>query len=164
MGAWGYGAFHNDGALDWIGDKVEDPIASEIRKALMGFLKRKMTLRSVYTSGEPPKKVKLKGRGRGHDIAEAAVGLLDLLTPLTKQGKKTKKAPAGFRLNYQAERFHLYSLAVCVLTALLKDDAYLSTWRSRTMKVVALEALKKRMVFKTTTQVPLKKGRLLILR
>ncbi len=121
MGAWGVGPFASDGALDWLGSSIEDPIIEKIRETLEHFLHRKMQEQSVLMRDdharvmflrkkrrskrlkiEPSREVKMVGRGRGHDEAEAAAALLDELTPYgtrwklfnyVKWAAKQKKLP-----------------------------------------------------------------------
>ena len=50
MGSWGEGPFDSDSGLDWLGIKIHDYIAREIKKTLEGFLKqrvRKIPIRVV---------------------------------------------------------------------------------------------------------------------
>ena len=111
------------------------------------------------------------GRRYMHDVAEAAAGLLDELTPYKKSyqrfvarkvGKMTacrvfrgvKKSEKGARrmaaslpvhidIHYEAERGLLYSLAAKCIREILADEAYLSSWRSVEMKRKSLDALAK---------------------
>lgn len=100
MGAWGVGPFASDGALDWLGSSIEDPIAEKIQATLERFLRLKARERSVFMRNdharvmihrrkrrpkrigmESSREVKMLGRVGHHDQAEAAAALLDELTP-----------------------------------------------------------------------------------
>lgn len=174
MGAWGEGPFSSDSALDWLAGAITQPIAGVIKRELEGFLDRKITKRRMMIWEPPPPGTKprtvrgrklrggrtrieyMMGRGRGHEAAEAAVGLLDELTPYRKKPitAGTKKHPVMFReetprtklpihvnLHYEAEELHLYSLAVRVLREIINDSAYISCWNDPAGKRVALHDL-----------------------
>lgn len=115
--------------------------------------------------------VTMPGRQWMHDVAEAAAGLLDELTPYKKSyqrfvarkvGKMTacrifrgvKKSEKGARrmaaslpvhidIHYEAERGQLYTLAAKCIREILADEAYLSSWRSVEMKRKSLDTLAK---------------------
>lgn len=115
--------------------------------------------------------ITMLGRRWMHDVTEAAAGLLNELTPykniyercttrkrrgtncfgirIHRGVKKTEKGarrthaslPVNVAIHYEAERMQLYSLGAKCLREILADEAYLSSWRSPTMKKKALETL-----------------------
>lgn len=118
MGAWGVGPFASDGALDWLGSEIQDPIAGVIKKTLEHFLDRKKKpLKVMVGVWKAPKRVsvrkilkgrsardkasykivKMMGRHREHDLAEVAAGLLDEFTPYIKNERKLAKLKANRR-------------------------------------------------------------------
>jgi len=182
MGAWGEGPFASDGALDWLGSQIQDPIAGVIKKALEHFLARKKKMLTVMVGiprapKRPVKKdksgriirqkasyktVKMMGRHREHDVAEAAAGLLDEFTPYQKRrlpvaslakrrawnpnaslllSPPRAKMPVHLHLHYMAEELHLYTLAVAALREIINDDAYICCWNDPAGKRVALHDL-----------------------
>lgn len=177
MGACGEGPFASDGALDWVAGEICWPLAGVIKRELEGFLDRKLRKRRMMVwepapAGTPVKIVRgrklrggrsrieyMMGRGRGHDTAEAAIGLLDELTPYQKNPKKPRRAkkrsgrfpvimpthrmkvPVHLGLHYEAEELHLYSLAVQVLREIINDSAYISCWKDPAGKRVVLHDL-----------------------
>jgi len=170
MGAWGYRAFQSDGALDWIGSRIEDPIALTIRKELRDFLDRPVRPRTIWRMVPGPwvkrgkgkiqeskpagKKLILPGRKKGHDVAEAAAGLLDNLTPLHREHRKrvaeekgllspSPFTPTGVQidLHYKADRWKLYSLAIRALREIVKDRAYIVCWTNPQAKQQELSRL-----------------------
>jgi uncharacterized protein DUF4259 len=128
--AWGYRAFDNDSALDWLGAFIEQPIALVIEGTLKDFLRHKrVPLKfgrpkrtgkkiGVVATGKVEKRI---GRRGGHDDVVAAAALLDALTPYDPQ------RDVKICLRSEAEHERLYSLAIEALREASKDP-WIEEW------------------------------------
>ncbi len=106
MGAWGYGPFDSDEAMDWINNHVEPLLIAQIDSKLTSCV------RSGFESD----------LDKFH--AEAAIALLiQLSNPL-------EPIPDGLPINlyFQATEINLYHKATAVLSMILKDSAWLEGW------------------------------------
>ncbi len=101
MGAWGVKPFASDEALDWLGSRVTDPMAQEIKETLerfLGYTKKERSVRVMDGSArvtihkqkktrftrkvaaalrKSRREVKMVGRPSSHGQVEAAAALLD---------------------------------------------------------------------------------------
>lgn len=141
MGAWGYGPFCNDEALDWV-DGISREIARTIRRTLLGFLKQKHRRQRRFKVRPGTRVLPPLGYPGGHHEAIGAAALLDELTPYRKADKPARSG--AFRkgailsgkvegttlsLHWEAESLHLYSLAVRAIEAILKNDlGWIDQW------------------------------------
>jgi hypothetical protein len=129
MGAWGYGPWANDSAMDWIG-RVADGIAEAISERL--------------TPSTSPSE---------YDDVIGAADLLDSLTPEERPGfPEHEKVPRAKRwgragkevpitLSYQAERMRLYSKAAKAIDSILADDEWFQAWNKPALKRDEVESL-----------------------
>lgn len=148
MGAWGYGPWGNDSALDWIGGEIESPIAGVIEKTLKKFLKQKFDRPARKTVPKGRRRLPPTGRPGGHEKAIAACALLNELTPYQRANKAEKRSwPRWGRLkgtrlsiNHEAEGMHLFSLAVPVLKEILRDP-YIENWRDPSLAKKSVKKL-----------------------
>lgn len=134
-GAWGFGPFENDSALDWVHAEIEAPIATAIQRRLE----------------TPP-----EDRHEYDDVI-AAAALLEALTfrepspqvQAQPPGRAKRWLPGGypqkiaFNLNYEAEERHLWSLALGALEPIVNDVAWIATWTEPARKLQDLDELLK---------------------
>jgi uncharacterized protein DUF4259 len=121
MGAWGYGAMENDEALEWLVNEVEAPLLVKIKQAFNAYLEQ-----------SEKDEVRLSE-------AEAAAALL---IDLTGDHTRLKYTPfsSGF-LAYRAKEDRLWSLATRVITTILTEEDWLSSWSEPRLKRDALKEL-----------------------
>lgn len=111
MGAWSYGPFENDSALDWASG-IENQIAKQIRRAL------KVQTTHHYS--------------RMEKVAAAA-----LLVELTE----TRMQPLHLDLNYEGFHHKLFDVALRAISALREDHEAIAAWRNPKRYEKALDDL-----------------------
>jgi hypothetical protein len=107
MGAWGYGPFDNDHAMEWLTNCVEEPLLSNIEKTLETFLSD--------SHGDDVKKLE----------AMAASAFLVALSSGFNSGSSVP-----FTIKTNARAHCLYKKGIEAISKLRSDEKWTSGWNS----------------------------------
>lgn len=145
MGAWGYGPFDNDSALDWV-DPISDAVLKSIEKQLVKQRKLEKIKNRIPAShygrkrmkdGHRPLRKKQPYVLRHYEFHEsiAACGLL-----VEQCNSKTY-----INLSYQALKNGTFDKAIIVVESILKEDEWINTWKEPEEARSALRSLRNKL-------------------
>jgi hypothetical protein len=107
MGAWDYGPFDNDSAMEWIDNDIGPMVLNSIRLKLTSFI----------------------NKGFDNDIEkDKAVAAVALLVECCHPPRTLAAASCPINLYFSAKEGDTFHLAITTVNLLLNDDTWINDW------------------------------------
>jgi hypothetical protein len=124
MGAWGYGPFDNDSAMEWIDNDIGTPVLNSIRSKLTYFIQE----------------------GFNDDVEkDKAMAAVALLVEFCHSPKTLAAASCPINLYFSAKEDDTFHLAITTVNLLLNDDTWINDWSYPEKKRQTLDDLLQRL-------------------